>query len=130
MAHFAQINEDNIVLGVNVISNDVLDPENTGTEDEALGIAFCKSLWGDDTNWVQTSYNNNFRKQFAGINFWYDATNDVFISKQPFDSWTLGDNYVTADQIDEWKPPTPHPDPTQYDQYWWHEPSQTWVNQE
>ena len=131
MAHFAEIDENNIVLRVNVISNDVVDPENTGTDDEALRIAFCKSLWGENTNWVQTSYNSNFRKQYAGAGSWYDSENDVFISPQPFESWTLTDDYVTGTHpIEEWKPPIAHPNPENYDQYWWHEPSQTWVNQE
>ena len=73
MAHFAQLNDSNVVISVNVIADaDCLD--DNGNESEAIGIAFCKSLWGSDTNWKQTSYNNNIRKNFAGIGYTYDQT--------------------------------------------------------
>ena len=127
MAHFAELDDNNIVLRVVVISNNVTDPENTGTDDESLGIAKCKKLWGDDTNWVQASYNANFRKQYAGFGFWYDAENDIFVAPKPAESWVLADDYVTAGYLEEWIPPTPHPDPTQYRDYWWHEPSLSWI---
>ena len=62
MAHFAQLNDSNVVLAVNVIADaDCLDGDDN--ESEAVGIAFCKSLWGSDTTWKQTSYNNRIRKQ-------------------------------------------------------------------
>lgn len=127
MAHFAELNSDNIVLRVVVINNLELDPENTGTENESLGIAKCKQLWGEETNWVQTSYNNNFRKQFAGKGYWYDAANDIFVMPKPHNSWTLNPDYVTAGYHEEYLPPVPHPDPELYDSYWWHEETQQWV---
>jgi hypothetical protein len=78
MAHFAKINENNIVEQVIVINNEViLDANNI--EQEQLGIDFCKSLYGENTTWVQCSYNNNFRGQFPGIGSQYDSLNDVFI---------------------------------------------------
>lgn len=72
MAHFARL-ENNIVTQVIVVNNEEVP-------DEATGIAFCKSLFGEDTNWIQTSYNNNFRGTFAGIGMKYDPIKDEFIS--------------------------------------------------
>jgi len=79
MAHFAQINSDNIVEQVIVINNEIIKDEN-GVQQESIGIAFCKSLFGEDTEWVQTSYNHNFRGRYAGIGFTYDKTIDEFIA--------------------------------------------------
>ena len=76
MAHFARI-EDNIVREVIVINNEVLENKNF-PESEPIGIAFCKSLYGADTNWLQTSYNNNFRGTFAGSGDLYDPVLDIF----------------------------------------------------
>jgi hypothetical protein len=78
MAHFAELDNNNIVLRTVVIDNkDILD-EN-GVENEEVGIAFCRSLFGENTNWLQTSYNNNLRGHFAGMNDVYDPENDEFI---------------------------------------------------
>ena len=71
MAHFAQI-ENNVVTQVIVINNQEVP-------DEATGIAFCKSIFGEDTEWVQTSYNNNFRGRFAGVGWTYEKNKDEFI---------------------------------------------------
>lgn len=70
MAHFAQV-KDNVVTQVIVVNNEEVP-------DEATGIAFCKSLFGEDTEWVQTSYNNNFRGTFAGVGMIYDPVADEF----------------------------------------------------
>ena len=78
MAHFAELDENNKVIQVIVISNDETHNED-GVEDEALGIAFCKKLFGENTKWVQTSYNHNLRGRFAGIGMTYDAKKDEFI---------------------------------------------------
>lgn len=78
MAHFARL-EDNVVCEVIVINNEVITDEN-GIEQEQLGIDFCKSLYGKDTNWIQTSYNNSFRGKFAAVGSVYDPVNDVFIT--------------------------------------------------
>lgn len=88
MAHFAELDQNNIVLRVIVVGNNILIDEN-GVEREALGIAFCKSLLGDDTRWVQTSYNGNFRVRYAGIGYTYDAARDAFIEPQPAPDWTF-----------------------------------------
>jgi hypothetical protein len=78
MAHFAQLNGSNVVLQVIVVNNEEL---MDGTdENEAKGIAFCQSLFGADTRWVQTSYNDNFRGTYAGIGYTYDPVKDEFIA--------------------------------------------------
>lgn len=80
MAHFARL-EDSIVRQVIVVNNSVLlDPD--GNESETIGIEFCKSLFGADTEWVQTSYNGNFRGKYAGVGMVYDPVNDVFTSPE------------------------------------------------
>jgi len=77
MAHFAKLDENNRVTDVVVISND--DTHDTdGVEQESLGLAFCRKLWGEDTNWVQTSYNGNLRGKYAGVGDIYNPTTDTF----------------------------------------------------
>lgn len=77
MAHFAELDNDNIVLRVLVVGNDKL-LEN-GIEVEQKGIDFLKTMFGENTRWVQTSYNRSFRRVFAGIGFKYDELNNIFI---------------------------------------------------
>ena len=77
MAHFAELNENNTVLKVIVIDNKNIVDEN-GIEKEEVGVAFCKSLFGENTRWVQTSYNANFRGKYAGERDIYDPINDIF----------------------------------------------------
>jgi len=76
MAHFARV-ENNIVREVIVINNEVLENKEF-PESEAIGVAFCKSLYGVDTNWLQTSYNSNFRGTYAGLGMTYDPVLDIF----------------------------------------------------
>lgn len=115
MAHFAELDENNIVLRVIVVhNNEMLDSD--GVEQEALGQAFCTNLLGGA--WKQTSYNNNIRKNFASYGFTYDPIRDVFIPPQPFPSWTLGDTC-------RWNPPVPYP--TDNMPYFWNEETQTWI---
>ena len=90
MAHFAQLDENNIVTQVIVVSNEDIK-DSIGNENEEVGIAFCKNLLGRDTIWKQTSYNNSIRKNYAGIGFTYDATRDAFIAPKPFNSWILNE---------------------------------------
>jgi hypothetical protein len=78
MAHFAQLNENNIVTQVIVVANEELLLD--GIENETKGIMFCKSLLGEDTHWVQTSYNGNIRSKYAGIGDTYDPIADIFIA--------------------------------------------------
>ena len=112
MAHFAKLNANNIVEQVIVVgNNDIKD--NSGTETEAIGVAFCQKLVGAGTNWKQTSYNagagTGFRGNYAGIGFTYMsnvatlgvASTDIFIRQQPYPSWSIGVGTAT------WYPPTP-----------------------
>ena len=78
MAHFAELDSNNKVLRVIVVSNNELLLED-GTESELKGIAFCQNLFGG--TWIQTSYNSSFRNSFAAIGMIYDATNDQFVSE-------------------------------------------------
>ena len=79
MAHFAKLDENNIVTNIIVVSNDVI--LNDGKESEQLGADFCVSLFGG--TWKQTSYNNSFRKNYAGVGYTYDEVLDAFISPRP-----------------------------------------------
>jgi len=80
MAHFAQLDENNVVTQVIVVHNNEL--VDNGVEREELGVAFCKSLFGADTRWVQTSYNGNIRGVYAGIGYTYDPDKDEFIAPE------------------------------------------------
>ena len=113
MAHFAQLDENNIVINVIVVNNeDILD--DNGQESEAIGKEFCINLLGGE--WVQTSYNGNIRKQYASIGGTYDAVNDVFISEKPYPSWVLDENF-------DWQAPIPMPG----EDYGWDEETQQWI---
>lgn len=79
MAHFAQLDENNVVLTVAVVANDNITDEN-GQEQEHLGVAFMQGLLGPDTRWVQASYNANFRGKYPCIGDRYDETADVFVN--------------------------------------------------
>jgi hypothetical protein len=86
MAHFAQLDENNVVMQVIVVHNNELLVD--GVEQEAKGVSFCQNLLGG--TWIQTSYNNKFRKNFAGIDYTYDAQRDAFIAPQPEgEGWLL-----------------------------------------
>jgi len=96
MAHFAQLDENNVVTQVIVVGNDDITDAN-GNEVEEIGVAFCKKLLGANTNWKQTSYNSNMRVRYAGIGYSYNAELDAFVAPQPFASWTLDSG--TADWV-------------------------------
>tara|TARA_B100000029_G_C17023640_1_gene759531 strand:- start:127 stop:558 length:432 start_codon:yes stop_codon:yes gene_type:complete len=99
MAHFAKLDSNNIVEQVIVVNNDDIK-DSTGTETESIGVAFCQKIMGASTNWKQTSYNKNFRGNYAGVGMTYMegvrtlgvASTDVFIHQQPFPSWSVGIN--------------------------------------
>ncbi len=97
MAHFAQLDESNIVTQVIVVhNNELLD---NGVESEAKGVAFCQSLLGG--NWVQTSYNGNIRKNYAGVGFTYDQTRDAFIPPKPEEgNWVLNEDTCIWEEVD------------------------------
>lgn len=118
MAHFAQLNENNVVMQVIAVHNNELLTED-GKENELLGIAFCQSIFGANTAWVQTSYNGNFRKNYAGIGYTYDHEFDAFIPPKPFLNWVLNKNTC------QWQAPVPQPDDGKF--YRWDEPTVSWV---
>jgi hypothetical protein len=105
MAHFAELDENNIVTQVIVVNNaELLD--DSGNESEKKGIDFCKSLFGGV--WVQTSYTASIRKHFAGVGFTYDLSKDAFIPPKPFDSWLFDEEkcswYAPVNMVDIGKP--------------------------
>lgn len=113
MAHFAQINEENIVTQVIVVA----DADCSGGQfpgSEAAGAEFCNNLLGG--TWKQTSYNSNFRKRYAGIGYAYNAELDMFIPPRPFASWTL-------DAQGDWQAPVAKPEGN----HTWDEEGQQWV---
>jgi hypothetical protein len=114
MAHFAQLDENNNVLQVIVVHNNELLIDNE--ENEQKGIDFCIAHYGG--RWLQTSFNNKFRKNFAGVNFLYDPFRDAFISPKPFDSWVLNEETC------RWEAPTPMP--TDQNRYLWNEDDKEW----
>lgn len=120
MAHFAEIDDNNIVLRVMVINNsDILVD---GIENEQKGIDFCKSLWPDSGRWIQTSYNHNFRKNYASPGYTYDEVRDAFIEPKPYPSWILNEKTCL------WEAPLP----TKYNgtdgkHYFWDEDLHDWV---
>jgi hypothetical protein len=117
MAHFARI-ENGIVQQVIVVNNDVIQDSN-GDEQESIGVAFCRSLYGAATEWVQTSYNDNFRKSYASVGYTYDAGRDAFIAPQPYDSWILDEDTC------HWQAPIPYPSDGEV--YIWQESTTSWV---
>ena len=119
MAHFAKLDENNVVLEVHVVHNNELLQD--GVESEAKGIQFLVNWSGGYTNWKQTSYNGNIRKNYAGIGYTYDATRDAFIPPQPFPSWVLNEDTCL------WDPPTPMP--TDGGFYHWDEANKVWVGE-
>lgn len=116
MAYFAQIDADGTVLQVISVSNDVaVDP--APSHSEPLGQAFIADVLGLPGVWKQCSYNNAFRKHYAGPGWKYDAEGDVFVSPRPYPSWTLDANY-------DWQAPTPRPTEGRW---YWDEESLSWV---
>ena len=117
MAHFAQLNESNIVLQVIVVHNNETHDEN-GVESELQGIQFCQSLFGENTRWLQTSYNASIRKNYAGIGYTFDSNRDAFIPPKSFPSWVLSEDTCL------WESPVPYPDDG--NRYSWDEETISW----
>ena len=108
MAHYAFLDENNIVTQVIV-----------GVDENELLDGLSPEVWYGNRKGqkcIRTSYNHNIRKQFAGIGYFYDEVNDVFISPKPFASWTLDENF-------DWQAPTPRP---KGHIWYWNEETQTW----
>jgi len=121
MAHFAELNDNKVVTRVVVIGNDI--PANGGTlEDNDMhidGEKFCIKLFKGGV-WKQTSYNSNFRKQYAGIGSIYDSVKDKFISPQPYNSWALDAN-------DDWQAPVTYPTDITEKRISWDEENLRWI---
>lgn len=115
MAHFAQLDDNNMVINVIVVNNDEILDNNI--ESEIKGIQFCENLLGG--KWIQTSYNGSFRKNYAGIGFKYDAERDAFIPPKPFNSWLLNEETCN------WQAPKQKPDDGE--NYIWDEDLLDWI---
>jgi hypothetical protein len=129
MAHFAKLDENNIVIEINVVHNNEVP-------DEATGVAFLHSL-GFEGNWKQTSYNTYkgvhygadgkpdngvaLRKNYGRIGYTYDSQRDAFIPPSPYPSWVLDEDKC------QWKPPIPFPKATETTIWAWNEPSLSWL---
>jgi hypothetical protein len=118
MAYFTKLDDASVVMEVIAVSNETLN-NLPFPESEPVGVAFLTDWSGGYTNWKQTSYNANFRKNYAGIGFTYDAVLDAFIAPKPYPSWLL--NTETC----QWQPPVPYP--TDGKRYYWNEDTQQWV---
>ena len=113
MAHYAQISDGTVIKLIVVHNNELLVD---GIETESKGAEFCHNLFGGE--WIQTSYNNRIRKQYAGIGYTYDSVKDQFVAPRPFASWTLDSN-------NDWQAPTAMPNDGKM--YRWNEASLAWV---
>jgi hypothetical protein len=111
MAHFAKLGVGNIVERVEVVSNDIATTEQAGAD-------FLNNLYKTRDVWKQTSYNNNIRKNYAGIGYIYDEDRDAFIPPKPFNSWVLNETTCL------WESPVAYPNDGQ--KYIWNEDTQSW----
>lgn len=121
MAHFAKIGENNFVESVVVVNNEEID-NLSFPDSEQIGIAFCQFLFGKNTIWAQTSYNANFRYNYAGAGYFFDSTAapfGAFIPPKPYKSWFLNTNTF------RWEPPIPIPNDGGV--YYWDESTKSWV---
>ena len=117
MAHFAKIGLNNIVTEVLVVANrETMD--SNGVEHESIGVQFLKTLTGHET-WIQTSYNGNIRKNYAGVGYTYDSQRDAFIPPQPYPSWTL------VEETCNWTAPVLYP--ADGNMYQWDEATTNWI---
>ena len=111
MAHFAKLGVGNIILKVEVVSNDIATTEQAGVD-------FLNKLYNTRDVWKQTSYNNNIRKNYAGVGYSYDEDRDAFIAPKPFASWTLDETTC------QWEAPVAYPDDDNI--YTWNESTTSW----
>ena len=117
MAHFAKIGLNNIVTDVLVVANrETMD--SNGVEHESIGVEFLKTLTGHET-WIQTSYNGNIRKNYAGVGYTYDSQRNAFIPPQPYPSWTL------VEETCNWTAPVLYP--ADGNMYQWDEATTNWI---
>lgn len=107
MAHFAEIDENSVVIRVLVVPD----------EQEHRGQEFLRDDLQLGGRWIQTSFNNQIRKQYAGVGYSYNPVEDIFVAPQPFLSWALDENY-------DWKAPIPQPNEGSW---YWNEEKQRWI---
>jgi len=115
MAHFAELDDNNIVLQVIVVNNDSIDSNN----EEESGIAFLQSLLGQSTRWKQTSYNGNLRKNFAGVGYSYSEEHDAFIEPNRHTGWVFNETLC------QWRPPYSPPNDGKV--YYWDNDAEDWL---
>lgn len=121
MAHFAELDNSNTVIGIHLVANEELLVN--GVESEQKGIDFLKDFFKDENKkFVQTSYNGTIRKRYAGIGFKYDLVRDAFITPKPFDSWTFDEEDC------KWIPPKAKPSFLEGTVYLWDEITQDWFS--
>lgn len=118
MAHFAKLDDNNIVISVHIVNNDVIMVN--GVESEQEGINFLKDLYGGNDNWKQCSYNKSFRKNYPAGGFVYDNDRDAFIPPKVYGSWNLNEDLCI------WEPPIARPDDG--NMYTWDEETTSWVS--
>jgi hypothetical protein len=125
MAHFTQLDANNVVTQVIVVANSDTADAN-GVEKEYIGAAFCEKLFGG--TWKQTSYNGSIRKNYAGVGYAFDAERDAFIPPKPYNSWLLNEDTCL------WAAPVAMPadagtgEPPK--RYTWDEATTSWVESE
>jgi hypothetical protein len=123
MAHFTQLDANNVVTQVIVVANSDTADAN-GVEKEYIGAAFCEKLFGG--TWKQTSYNGSIRKNYAGVGYAFDAERDAFIPPKPYPSWLLNEDTCL------WDAPVAMPEDAGTGEppkrYAWDEATTSWVN--
>ena len=117
MAHYAKIGAGNIVTKVHILANYILMKD--GEENEQQGAEFLQNLYANRDLYIQTSYNNNFRKNYAGKGYTYDQTRNAFIPPKLFPSWVLNEDTC------QWEAPVARPDDNK--NYTWDEDTTSWV---
>jgi hypothetical protein len=126
MAHYAFLDSNNVVVKVITGVHETVTQLDNGVEvggsSEAWEQFYENQSWHSGLTCKRTSYNNNIRKQYAGIGFTYDADADVFVAPQPYGSWTLDENF-------DWQPPTPQPYDSSDDvkRFYWNEEELEWI---
>ena len=120
MAYFVKLNSENIVEQVISVNNNVITDSN-GVEQEQLGVDFINKLYKTNDVWKQTSYNNNIRKNYAGVGYTYDQSRDAFIAPKPYNSWILNEDTCI------WEAPLSYP--TDGQDYIWNEETTSWTLQ-
>jgi hypothetical protein len=122
MAHFTQLDANNVVTQVIVVANSDTADAN-GVEKEYIGAAFCEKLFGG--TWKQTSYNGSIRKNYAGVGYSYDSERDAFIPPKPYNSWVLNEDTCL------WEAPVAMPEDAGTGEppkrYTWDEATTSWV---